>query len=32
MALVLVVSLFSGFYPAIIAMKVTPVEAMASDD
>jgi len=32
MALVLVVSLLSGFYPAIIAMKVTPVEAMASDD
>ncbi|MBI5066875.1 MAG: FtsX-like permease family protein [Deltaproteobacteria bacterium] len=32
MALVLVVSLISGFYPALIAMKVSPVEAMASDD
>jgi ABC-type lipoprotein release transport system permease subunit len=24
--------MLSGFYPAIIAMKVTPVEAMAADD
>jgi ABC-type antimicrobial peptide transport system permease subunit len=32
MAIVLVVSVLSGFYPAIIAMRVTPVEAMASDD
>jgi ABC-type lipoprotein release transport system permease subunit len=32
LAIVLVVSVLSGFYPAIIAMKVTPVEAMASDD
>jgi ABC-type lipoprotein release transport system permease subunit len=29
---VLVVSILSGFYPALIAMKVTPVEAMATDD
>jgi len=32
LGLVLVVSMLSGFYPAIIAMKVTPVEAMAADD
>ena len=32
LGLVLVVSLLSGFYPAIIAMRVTPVEAMAADD
>jgi len=32
LALVLVVSVLSGFYPALIAMKVAPVEAMASDD
>jgi len=32
LAIVLVVSVLSGFYPALIAMRVTPVEAMASDD
>jgi ABC-type lipoprotein release transport system permease subunit len=32
LVLVLVVSVLSGFYPAIIAMRVTPVEAMATDD
>jgi hypothetical protein len=32
MGLVLVVSMLSGFYPAIIAMRVTPIEAMAADD
>lgn len=32
MGIVLLVSVLSGFYPAIIAMRVTPVEAMASDD
>jgi ABC-type antimicrobial peptide transport system permease subunit len=31
-AIVLVVSVASGFYPALIAMRVTPVEAMAADD
>jgi ABC-type lipoprotein release transport system permease subunit len=31
-AIVLVVSVLSGFYPALIAMRVTPVEAMAADD
>ncbi len=30
--LVLGVSVLSGLYPALIAMRVTPVEAMASDD
>ncbi|HEY5675689.1 MAG TPA: FtsX-like permease family protein, partial [Myxococcales bacterium] len=30
--IVLVVSVLSGFYPALIAMRVTPVEAMAADD
>jgi ABC-type lipoprotein release transport system permease subunit len=32
MAIVLIVSILSGFYPAIFAMRVTPVEAMATDD
>ena len=32
LAIVLVVSVLSGFYPAIIAMRVTPVEAMATED
>jgi len=32
MGIVLVVSILSGFYPALIAMRVTPVEAMAADD
>jgi ABC-type lipoprotein release transport system permease subunit len=27
-----VVSILSGFYPALIAMRVSPVEAMASDE
>jgi ABC-type lipoprotein release transport system permease subunit len=30
--IVLLVSVLSGFYPALIAMRVTPVEAMAADD
>jgi len=30
--IVLVVSVLSGLYPALIAMRVTPVEAMAADD
>ncbi len=30
--IVLVVSVLSGFYPALIAMRVSPVEAMAADD
>ncbi len=32
LAIVLVVSVLSGFYPALIAMRVAPVEAMATDD
>jgi ABC-type lipoprotein release transport system permease subunit len=32
LAIVLVVSILSGFYPALIAMRVTPVEAMGTDD
>ena len=32
LAIVLVVSLVSGLYPALIAMRVTPVEAMAAED
>jgi ABC-type antimicrobial peptide transport system permease subunit len=32
LAIVLVVSILSGFYPALIAMRVSPVEAMASDE
>ncbi len=32
LAIVLLVSILSGFYPALIAMKVTPVEAMGTDD
>ena len=31
-AIVLAVSILSALYPAVIAMKVTPVEAMATDD
>lgn len=31
-AIVLLVAVLSALYPAIIAMKVTPVEAMATDD
>ena len=29
---VVVVSVLSGFYPALLAMRVTPVEAMATED
>jgi len=32
LVVVLVVSILSGFYPALIAMRVAPVEAMAADD
>jgi ABC-type lipoprotein release transport system permease subunit len=32
LGIVLVVSILSGFYPALIAMRVSPVEAMAADD
>jgi len=32
LVVVLVVSVLSGFYPALIAMRVAPVEAMAADD
>jgi ABC-type lipoprotein release transport system permease subunit len=29
---VVVVSILSGFYPALLAMRITPVEAMATED
>jgi ABC-type lipoprotein release transport system permease subunit len=32
LAIVILVAVLSALYPAIIAMKVTPVEAMATDD
>jgi len=32
LAVVFVVSVLSGFYPAVLAMRVTPVEAMASEE
>jgi ABC-type lipoprotein release transport system permease subunit len=32
LAIVFVVSVLSGFYPALIATRVTPLEAMQSDD
>ncbi|HYQ80164.1 MAG TPA: FtsX-like permease family protein [Anaeromyxobacteraceae bacterium] len=32
LGIVLAVSILSGFYPALIAMRVTPVEAMGTDD
>ena len=32
LGIVLLVSVLSGFYPALIAMRVTPVEAMGTDD
>ena len=32
LAIVFVVSVLSGFYPAVLAMRVTPVEAMASEE
>jgi ABC-type lipoprotein release transport system permease subunit len=32
LGIVLVVSILSGFYPALIAMRVTPVEAMGTDE
>jgi ABC-type lipoprotein release transport system permease subunit len=31
-AIVFLVSVLSGFYPAVLAMRVTPVEAMASEE
>jgi ABC-type antimicrobial peptide transport system permease subunit len=32
LVIVVVVSVLSGFYPALLAMRVTPVEAMATED
>jgi ABC-type lipoprotein release transport system permease subunit len=32
LAIVVVVSVLSGLYPALLAMRVTPVEAMATED
>ena len=32
LAIVIVVSAASGVYPALLAMRITPVEAMASED
>ncbi len=32
LAIVLAVSMVSAFYPAVIAMRVTPVEAMQTDE
>lgn len=32
LVIVLAVAILSALYPALIAMKVTPVEAMATDD
>jgi ABC-type antimicrobial peptide transport system permease subunit len=32
LVVVVVVSILSGFYPALLAMRVTPVEAMASEE
>ncbi len=32
LGVVLLVSVLSGFYPALLAMRVTPVEAMASEE
>jgi len=32
LALVFVVSVLSGLYPAVIATRITPLEAMQSDD
>ena len=32
LAIVLAVSILSALYPAMIAMKVSPVEAMATED
>jgi ABC-type antimicrobial peptide transport system permease subunit len=32
LAIVVVVSILSGIYPALIATRVTPVEAMQADD
>jgi len=29
---VILVSVLSGFYPALLAMRVTPVEAMATEE
>ncbi len=30
--MVVLVSVLSGFYPALLAMRVTPVEAMATEE
>jgi ABC-type antimicrobial peptide transport system permease subunit len=32
LAVVLLVAILSALYPAVIAMRVTPVEAMATED
>lgn len=32
LVIVVLVSILSGFYPALLAMRVTPVEAMATED
>jgi len=32
LVVVVLVSILSGFYPALLAMRVTPVEAMASEE
>ena len=32
LAIVIVVSVLSGLYPAVIATRVTPLEAMQSDE
>ena len=32
LAVVLLVAILSALYPALIAMRVTPVEAMATED
>ncbi|BDG04086.1 ABC transporter permease [Anaeromyxobacter oryzae] len=32
LVIVVVVSILSGFYPALLAMRVTPVEAMSTED
>jgi len=32
LAIVLAVAILSALYPAVIAMRVTPVEAMSSED
>jgi ABC-type antimicrobial peptide transport system permease subunit len=32
LVIVLAVAILSALYPAVLAMRVTPVEAMATDD